>query len=312
MIFCNFQTVTHGKWILAGEHAVLRGHPALVFPVKNRFLSLEFETCNESDVLDGRFREHSCQESSNIYITASGSQGSNLLPLFWQVLAHGLNLLGYSLDDIRGHFTLHNTIPIGMGMGASAALCVAVSRWLSAQMILLESNILPFAQTLEHLFHGQSSGVDIAGASALSGLYFQQGQTNTLIQTWMPHWYLSSCHGTGFTSPCIQTVQQLWNEDADTACHIDKQMQESVEQAKIALAASDSDALETLAQAINTAASCFQQWGLMSHSLKQHMQALRELGALAVKPTGSGGGGYVLSLWKHDVPQHTEIDWIAV
>lgn len=32
-MFCDFETTTHGKWILAGEHAVLRGFSALVFPV---------------------------------------------------------------------------------------------------------------------------------------------------------------------------------------------------------------------------------------------------------------------------------------
>ena len=32
---------THGKWILAGEHSVLRGCPALVFPVRSRFLEFE-------------------------------------------------------------------------------------------------------------------------------------------------------------------------------------------------------------------------------------------------------------------------------
>ena len=36
----DFQTTTYGKWILAGEHAVIRGHGALVFPVHNKKLTL--------------------------------------------------------------------------------------------------------------------------------------------------------------------------------------------------------------------------------------------------------------------------------
>ena len=33
----------HGKWILLGEHAVLRGCPALVFPLPSFFLKLTVE-----------------------------------------------------------------------------------------------------------------------------------------------------------------------------------------------------------------------------------------------------------------------------
>jgi mevalonate kinase len=33
------------------------------------------------------------------------------------------------------------------------------------------------------------------------------------------------------------------------------------------------------------------------------MEMLKKAGAVAVKPTGSGGGGYVLSLWTTQPPE---------
>ena len=45
------------------------------------------------------------------------------------------------------------------------------------------------------------------------------------------------------------------------------------------------------------AKDCFEQWGLIDSSVQAEMDRLSAQGALAVKPTGSGGGGYLLSLW---------------
>ena len=62
-------------------------------------------------------------------------------------------------------------------------------------------------------------------------------------------------------------------------------------------------AQSVLAKAIDLAAECFQKWDLISESAKQHMRSLKEAGAIAVKPTGSGGGGFVVSLWREPPPE---------
>jgi mevalonate kinase len=59
--------------------------------------------------------------------------------------------------------------------------------------------------------------------------------------------------------------------------------------------------LNHLAESIKKAKSCFKRWGLAEGKIAQHMQMLQKHGALAVKPTGAGDGGYVLSLWE-DIP----------
>lgn len=280
-MFYEFSTTTHGKWVLAGEHAVLRGKGALVFPVKEKKLALNYTPSN-----------------SALSIECEGSSGMEMRFLLWNVLERGQQLTGKTLNQLTGHFHLQSNVPIGGGMGASAALCVAVARWFAAQNLIAPETTTSFARNLEDLFHGQSSGLDIAGAAADKGVYFQQGIIQPLTQHWQPCWYLSSCEQIGLTAHCIAKVKQLWQDNPEKAAAIDEVMADAVDKARAALKMQASeDAFALLSQAIHQGYDCFRRWGLISENLAHHIALLQKAGAAAVKPTGSGGGGYVVSLW---------------
>ena len=113
------------------------------------------------------------------------------------------------------------------------------------------------------------------------------------------------------TSHCINQVQSIWSKDPQLGQQLDQQMDDSVHQAREALEHDSPHAREILADAITLAGDCFHQWGLVSESLQQHMLMLKNAGAIAVKPTGSGGGGFVVSLWDKQV-QPDELGMITI
>jgi mevalonate kinase len=83
---------------------------------------------------------------------------------------------------------------------------------------------------------------------------------------------------------------------------LDQQMTQSVELCERALALDEAEGLKVLKQGMDLALDSFEQWGLTRGSVQDHLQMLRTAGAYAVKPTGSGDGGYILSLWENQPP----------
>jgi mevalonate kinase len=277
----NFQTKVHAKWILTGEHAVLRGHPALVFPIPSKYIELFY-----------------WQDPEPLRVEFTASPEDNFLMLFWTVLEEALKLLHKKLHDVQGRLLFRNNIPMGAGMGFSAAFCISLARWLQWNQWLKEAEVFEFARQLENIFHGKSSGVDIAGVMLDGGVYYKiPGKMRTLQLNWRPHLYLSHCGQISVTSKCVNLVEELWESNAAMAGEIDQQMLQSVQLAEQALISDEKSGLILLANAIQIANQCFLQWELLNEPLLRHSQRLQQAGALAYKPTGAGDGGYVLSLW---------------
>lgn len=285
----GFETRVPGKWILAGEHSVLRGSPALVFPLQSRWLELSYSPTPDIP----------------LKLQLDGDHGGEMQLLFWGVLEKAAELTKIQRSDLRGRLQLKSSIPVGAGLGASAALCVAMSRWFHAMQLIQENEMYEFARTLENLFHGESSGVDIAVALSGQGIRFsrsighQTAERNTLSLNWKPQWYVSYSGKRGVTSECVNKVKALIARDPELGQKMDDQMKEAVAKAQAALSMDEKQGFAELKSAIDLANNCFVQWGL---SPEEHSKWLSDHGAAAVKPTGSGDGGYMLSLWSQTPP----------
>ncbi|XGC82220.1 mevalonate kinase [Bdellovibrio bacteriovorus] len=286
----DFSCRSFGKWILAGEHAVLRGVPAIVFPIQSRNLELNYSNGPQ-----------------DLELTLIGDHGKDLQLLVWGVLEKACALKKISRHDLKGHLLLESSIPVGAGMGASAALCVALTRWLGYLGYVDASEFYEFARDLENLFHGESSGVDIAVALSGEGLRFvRNGERKPLTTAWKPNWYISYSGKRGVTVDAVNKVKDLILQNPELGEKIDNEMKEAVALSEQALKLDDKEGFPLLVKAIEQAGNCFEQWNLNEGAPAQHIQWLRDSGAKAVKTTGSGGGGYVLSLWDKEPPKEIQ------
>jgi mevalonate kinase len=286
----SFKIRTFAKWILAGEHTVLRGGTALAFPIQTRFFDLEFVPGHE-----------------NSYQISLPKTSTVPADVFERTLLRGLEILNQNKDEITGTFFINSNIPLSSGLGGSASICAAVAKLFYRFEWLTSENLFTFCRELENMYHGQSSGLDVATVLAARGISFHKDHGFENIELkWQPNWYLlhSGIHS--------RTKDDINKVNANRTDETDQQMRKAVDLAKQALSLDEVHGLPKLIEAQKMAADCFRAWNIVPAEMNQMMQELYKAGALAVKPTGSGGGGYILSLWPAGAKPQTSFDLLSV
>jgi mevalonate kinase len=174
-----------GKLILSGEHAVVYGHPALAMAVNRYAIATVTHEHLPQFLLDLSDLAHHSRLSLKSLMQLKERIKHKYHRFIHgdfsirEVLQKPFELAQFALSMVADKFHLaiphgvkihlQSDIPIGCGMGSSAAtiLCVmqAVSDYL--QLALSQEHLFQLALQAEHMQHGQSSGLDLR--VALSG-----------------------------------------------------------------------------------------------------------------------------------------------
>lgn len=257
-----------GKLILAGEHAVVHGQPALAFAV-DRGTTVTLSDTDGPTVVDptlGDGRVHDAVEAA--------------------VGAHGV------------HVAITSTLPIGRGMGSSASLAVALARAAAAWhgTPTDPDTLWDAAMAVERRFHGTPSGVDVACALRGGVLRYLKGPPPTFTALPAPTAWSMVVLDSGDVGDTGALVAGVTARRSGIDPLLDR-IGALVDDAVAAL--DDPDRLGPILDANH---ALLQQIGVSTPRLDALADLARRAGAHGAKLSGAGGGGVVIALVTDPAP----------
>ena len=296
-----FSTHVSGKWVLAGEHSVLKGVNAIALPRRDIGLTLSFESAADFTIEPGV--EDGVENDGGADFIVEPAGAFVLIRELLDSVADSVEGDGKSFLSPKGKLKIESNIPIGAGLGSSAALCVALTRWMAEPLSLVESAWVEFATQLEHRFHGRSSGMDVAVISAGEAVSFVQGRG--VLPLGIKRLPVFTFHDTGLRSrtiDCVLKVEKFRETHPLSGVRVDETMAVASRLAMEGLILFDSGqserGLQLLADSMRKSQECFYSWQLVPDDVRRMEQELLARGALAVKVTGAGEGGMLVALWE--------------
>ncbi len=269
----------YGKIILIGEHSVVYGRHAIAAPIP---LSIRAEVQpqdGDAELFIPRWGiEQKLHES-----TPSGNSLSKSLDLIAQCL-------GVRGRGMRVEVFPH--VPRAVGLGASAALAVAVTRATAEafDIELSDERVCDIAYQCEKIAHGTPSGIDNTLATYGRLIMFRKGDPPVMeeIEVSRPIPIVIGLSGVKtLTAKTVGAVRQAWERNPDPYEAIFSQIDELAFRAADAIRGGD---LARLGELMNLDHGLLNALQVSCWEVEELVQIARENGALGAKLTGGGGG----------------------
>ena len=299
----NIEAAASGKTILIGEHSVVYGYKALAMAVPDINLSVTIEAvykdniliCTEDMEVDWLHVWH--MVLLNKVIPIEERLKKLLLQSFEKALA--LVEFPYTLSEcIPQKIHIHSQIPLGGGMGGSAAISTCLVR-IAAQVAKVKLSLekqIQFANEVDCLFHnGSASGLDVSAVASDGIIEFKKGSPIKKLENKCHFWL--ALIDSGERSETAQMVKKVKNYLDENPVFV-----EGLFHKLDNLASSCSILLEQgnvikFSECLNEAHDYLVQLGVSTLKMDNIVHELKKHGALAAKLTGAGGGGLVLSVF---------------
>ncbi|NHN40782.1 mevalonate kinase [Halorubellus sp. JP-L1] len=302
-----------GKVYCFGEHAVVYGEPAVPCAIERRATV----TVERRD--DDRLRvESEDLRISGFTVEYDGAGGkapdvdapTRLLEAATGYVDAAIEQARDAADAPDVGFDVHveSAIPLGAGLGSSAAVVVATiaaaSRALDCE--LDEREIAERAYRSEHAVQdGEASRADTF-CSTMGGAVRVAGDDCRRLGTPDLPFVVGYDGGAGDTGELVAGVRALRDEydfAADTVAAIGDVVRRGETLIEDANAVASEETVSELGRLMNFNHGLLEALGVSSRSLDEMVWAAREAGAAGAKLTGAGGGGCVVALDASDATE---------
>ncbi len=273
-----------GKVILLGEHAVVYDRHALALPLEAAISATIVETSADIKI---SIPDWDFEQSFKIDRPAQGAAAA---------LALIMRALG--VHDRSFYVRARSRIPAAMGLGASAALAVAIIRAFNELLDLNmdDAAVDRIAFECEKLAHGKPSGIDNNIATyGEPVLYSKSSATRTkpIALTEAPPIVVASSGIRGITKDQVAGVRSRYEKNTQVYETIFNEINEISLAGAHALKTRDYDTLGSLMNVCHGYLNALQ---VSTPELEQMIQIARSHGASGAKLTGAGGGGSIVAL----------------
>jgi mevalonate kinase len=287
--------ISPAKVILLGEHFVVSGNTAIAMAIDlPTMVTVEQIEGNQIRVSSEDLRVEASYSPDGQLIRSYGNNADTTLKPIYEVAAFVLRQIGRLGQGIK--LDVKSSVPIGMGLGSSAATAVGA---VSAITTLLDSSfskeeIFHAAYSLEKIVHGHPSGVDQATVTYGGLIGYRDGKVNLTLQTTKaPLLIVGNTGKRRSTGEFVGRVSKLRETKPEEYAKIASQAQNITENAVDALSNGHDEALGAL---MNENQRLLELVGVSSSDLERLINAARTAGALGAKLTGGGGGGCMIAL----------------
>ena len=263
------------KAILMGEHFVLYGSPAIAIPLPQ--LRLHVDLC-QTDL--GRMSSRS-------------EEGPLTDPEVEKLISLAFSMMEVVPDS--WDLYIRSNIPLGCGLGSSAALSVALLRALAQckNVNLSPTRLNELAFELEKVSHGSPSGVDNAVVTMEGPVWFEMGAPPRSIVLPGMCLVLADTGIRGSTVQAVKGVRERAEKRQDWIAALARDAREETERLLVAMQDGHMDLAGDL---LSGAHARLQELGVSTQMLDMFQRAAVEAGALGAKLTGAGQGGCILAL----------------